>query len=75
MNLILRPLQDINHPVWSVIISIMLLLCGVGYYIYTIMSYAYEELNEAQEDTTVSNRRPDSDVVDNHISDIGTSKQ
>ena len=29
MNLILRPLNDINDPVWSVIFSIMLLLIGV----------------------------------------------
>ena len=44
----------------------MLLLCGVGYYIYTIMSLAYEELNKSQEDTTVSDHCPNSDVVDNH---------
>ena len=29
MNLLLRPLEDINDPVWSVIISILLLLAGV----------------------------------------------
>ena len=75
MNLILRPLQDPNDPVWSVIISIIILLCGVGYYIYTIMSLAYEELNKSQEDTTVSDHCPDCDVVDNHNSDIGASEQ
>ena len=75
MNLLLRPLEDINDPVWSVIISIMLLLCGVGYYIYTIMSLAYEELNETQEDTTVSDHCPDSNVVDNHIGDTDIIEQ
>ena len=29
MNLVLRPLEDINDPVWSVIISIIILLIGV----------------------------------------------
>ena len=75
MNLILRPLNDINDPTWSIIILLILLLCGVTYYIYTIMSYAYEELNKPQEDITVSDHRPDCDVVDNHTSDIGSSKQ
>jgi len=75
MNLLLRPLEDINDPVWSVIISIMLLLCGVGYYIYTIMSLAYEELNETQEDTTVSDHCPNSDVVDNYIGNTDSIEQ
>ena len=75
MNLILRPLQDPNDPVWSVIISIIILLCGVGYYIYTIMSLAYEELNKSQEDTAVSDHCPDSDVVDNHIGDTDIVEQ
>ena len=29
MNLLLRPLEDINDPTWSIIISIMILLAGV----------------------------------------------
>ena len=37
MNLILRPLDNINDPVWSVIISIMILLVGVAYVIYYIL--------------------------------------
>ena len=37
MNLILRPLEDINDPVWSVIISLIILLAGVFYVIVYIL--------------------------------------
>ena len=37
MNLILRPLEDINDPVWSVIISILILLAGVSWVIRYIL--------------------------------------
>ena len=37
MNLLLRPLNDINDPVWSVIFSIILLLAGVFYVVYYIL--------------------------------------
>ena len=37
MNLILRPLEDINDPVWSVIFSIILLLIGVSWVIRYIL--------------------------------------
>ena len=37
MNLILRPLNDINDPVWSVIFSIVLLLVGVFYVVAYIL--------------------------------------
>ena len=46
MNLVLRPLNDINDVTWSIIISILILLAGVAYYIYTIMKLAYSELEE-----------------------------
>ena len=46
MNLVLRPLNDINDVTWSVIISILILLAGTAYYIYTIMKLAYSELEE-----------------------------
>jgi len=39
MNLLLRPLNDINDPVWSVIFSIILLLIGVFYVVYSILKY------------------------------------
>ena len=45
MNLILRPLENVNDPVWSVIISIIILLGGVTYYIVYIMRMAFDELN------------------------------
>jgi len=54
MNLLLRPLSDINNPTWSVIISLLILLFGVGYYIYTLMSLAYQELEDGGDDTTES---------------------
>ncbi len=37
MNLILRPHENYNDPVWGVIISIILLLIGVVYIIVYIM--------------------------------------
>ena len=37
MNLILRPLNDINDPTWSVIISIIILLIGVAWVIKYIL--------------------------------------
>ena len=46
MNLLLRPLSDVNDVTWSIVISLIILLAGVGYYIYTIMSLAFEELED-----------------------------
>ena len=37
MNLILRPHENYNDPVWSVIISIIILLIGVAYIIVYIL--------------------------------------
>ena len=37
MNLILRPLENVNDPVWSVIISLIILLAGVFYVIVYIL--------------------------------------
>ena len=37
MNLLLRPLNDINDPTWSVILSIVLLLAGVFYIVAYIL--------------------------------------
>lgn len=50
MELFLRPLENPNDPVWSVIISIIILLFGVGYYIRYIMRMAFDELNDARTD-------------------------
>ena len=43
MNLVLCPLQDVNDPVWSVIISIILLLAGVFYVVYYILGIDVRE--------------------------------
>ena len=50
MNLVLRPLDNVADPVWSVIISIIILLAGVTYYIVYIMRMAFDELNDAKPD-------------------------
>ena len=50
MNLVLRPLADTNDITWSIIISILILLAGVAYYIYTIMSMAFKELYDERSD-------------------------
>jgi hypothetical protein len=52
MNLILRPLDNQTSVTWSVIWSLIILLIGVAYYIYTIMKLAYEELEDGSIDTT-----------------------
>ena len=44
MNLILKPHENLNDPVWSVIISIIILLIGVSYYIYHIMKMSFDEV-------------------------------
>ena len=49
MNLVLRPLNDVNDVTWSIIISLLILLFGVGYYIYTIMRMAYQEMEKDEE--------------------------
>jgi hypothetical protein len=46
VNLVLRPLDNVADPVWSVIISIIILLAGVTYYIVYIMRMAFDELND-----------------------------
>ena len=51
MNLFLRPLENPNNPTWSVIISLVILLFGVTYYIYTIMKLAFGELEDVDNRT------------------------
>jgi hypothetical protein len=46
MNLILKPLDNVADPVWSVIISLIIFLAGVTYYIVYIMRMAFDELND-----------------------------
>jgi len=39
MELLLRPHEDINDPTWSIIFSLGLLLIGVIYIIYLVLTY------------------------------------
>jgi hypothetical protein len=43
MNLVLRPLEDVNDVTWSIVWILVILLAGVSYYIYTIMAAAFKE--------------------------------
>ena len=55
MNLLLRPLNDINDPVWSVIFSIMLLLIGVGWVVrYILLVDTREAQDHGSDDTPES---------------------
>ena len=54
MNLLLRPLNDVNDVTWSIVISLIILLFGTAYYIYTIMSLAFKELEDGSNGTTES---------------------
>ena len=46
MNLILRPLADVNDVTWSIIWCLIILLVGVMYCIVYIMRMAFSELND-----------------------------
>ena len=46
MNLILRPLNDVNDVTWSVIICLIILLLGVSYYIVMILRLSFQELED-----------------------------
>ena len=52
MNLLLRPLEDINDPVWSVIISIIILLIGVSWVIRYILLVDTREAQDHGSDDT-----------------------
>ena len=52
MELLLRPLDDINDPVWSVIISIIILLIGVSWVIRYILLVDTREAQEHGSDGT-----------------------
>ncbi|AOV61584.1 hypothetical protein BOW92_gp133 [Synechococcus phage S-WAM1] len=54
MNLILRPLNDVNDVTWSIIISMVLLLVGVLYVVAYILRMAFKELEDGSDDTPES---------------------
>ena len=46
MNLILRPLADVNDVTWSIVWCLLILLAGVTYYIVYIMRMAFDEMKD-----------------------------
>ena len=52
MNLLLRPLNDINDPTWSIIISLLILLAGVAWVIKYILGIDAREAQEHGSDDT-----------------------
>ena len=52
MNLILRPLNDINDPTWSIIISLLILLVGVSWVIKYILGIDAMEAEQHGSDDT-----------------------
>ena len=53
MNLILRPLNDVNDPTWSIIISLLILLAGVAWVIKYILGIDERE-SHGSDDTPES---------------------
>ena len=66
MNLILRPLDSVTDPVWSVIICVILAVVGAFYCIYSIMKQAFDELEEDYHHDSIS------DIDDNSNDSDGT---
>ena len=46
VNLILRPLADVNDVTWSIVWCLVILLAGVIYYIVYIMRMAFDEMKD-----------------------------
>ena len=46
MNLLLRPLENPNNPVWSVIIMVVMSVALASYVIYYILRLAAKEMEE-----------------------------
>ena len=52
MNLLLRPLDNVADPVWSVIICVILALALALVMVINILKMAFAELNDGADDTT-----------------------
>ena len=52
MNLLLRPLDNANDPVWSVIICVILAVAGALFVVVYILRQAFAELEDGSNDTT-----------------------
>ena len=46
MNLLLRPLNDVNDVTWSIVISLIILLIGVGWVIKYILGIDEREAQD-----------------------------
>jgi hypothetical protein len=51
MNLVLRPLNDINDPTWSVIIFLICGLAFTAYCVIYILQLSYKELEKDAENS------------------------
>ena len=52
MNLLLRPLDNVVDPVWSVIICVILAVAGALFVVIYILREAFAELENGRTDTT-----------------------
>ena len=52
MNLLLRPLDSVVDPVWSVIICVILAVAGALFVVIYILRQAFAELEDGSIDTT-----------------------
>ena len=52
MNLLLRPLDSVVDPVWSVIICVILAVAGAVFVVVYILRQAFAELENGSNDTT-----------------------
>ena len=53
MNLLLRPLDSVVDPVWSVIICVILAVAGALFVVIYILRQAFAELEDGSNDATV----------------------
>jgi len=52
MNLLLRPLDNVTDPVWSVIICVILAVAGALFVVVYILRQAFAELEDGSNDAT-----------------------
>jgi len=52
MNLLLRPLDNANDPVWSVIICVILAVASALFVVIYILRIAFAELKDGSNDAT-----------------------
>ena len=52
MNLLLRAHEDVNDPVWSVILCIIIAVAMTAGYVIYILKVSYMEIEDGSNDTT-----------------------